>query len=211
MSEPVTPRRRGTRKATDTRRAELVRAAYDRIASHGFEGLRTRDVASEVGVNIATLHYYFPTKEALIKGVLGHALQQFATTLPREGAPAEQLELHLNALSEVAKNEPQLRAVMAELALRTLRDPAIATLVHDMERRWTLALRGLIRRAVEQGVMAPELDVNGAAALIVTVMHGLCLPMDEAGRAARVDLTFREIKRALGMTPSRRRVQRRPA
>ena len=53
------------------RRRALVAAAYTRIANEGFEGLRTRDVAADVGVNIATLHYYFPTKEALIRGVIG--------------------------------------------------------------------------------------------------------------------------------------------
>jgi AcrR family transcriptional regulator len=51
-----------------------VLAAFSQIAEHGFEGLRTRDVAAEVGVNIATLHYYFPTKESLIRGVLEHAM-----------------------------------------------------------------------------------------------------------------------------------------
>ena len=45
-------------------------AAYKRLAEAGFEGLRTRDVAADAGVNIATLHYYFPSKEALIRGVV---------------------------------------------------------------------------------------------------------------------------------------------
>ena len=41
---------------TEPRRDELVLAAYREIAENGFEGLRTREVASAVGVNIATLH-----------------------------------------------------------------------------------------------------------------------------------------------------------
>jgi len=58
----------------ERRRQELVLAAFHQIAEHGFEGLRTREVAAEARVNIATLHYYFPTKEALIRGVLEHAM-----------------------------------------------------------------------------------------------------------------------------------------
>ena len=53
------------------RQEALVQAAYDLLAERGFEGLRTRDIAAKVGVNIATLHYYFPTKEKLIRGVVG--------------------------------------------------------------------------------------------------------------------------------------------
>ena len=67
----------GEKSRPDRRRA-LVAAAYQRIASDGFEGLRTRDVAADAGVNIATLHYYFPTKEALIRGVIGAGNTNFA-------------------------------------------------------------------------------------------------------------------------------------
>src|SRR2546430_7157743 len=49
----------------DERRRSLVLAAYDLIAEKGFEDLRTRDVAARAGVNIATLHYYFASKEDL--------------------------------------------------------------------------------------------------------------------------------------------------
>src|SRR5262245_1553215 len=61
----------------DRRRLSLVQAAYEVIAEQGFEGLRTRTVADRVGVNIATLHYYFPTKEALIGGLAEYLSFQF--------------------------------------------------------------------------------------------------------------------------------------
>ena len=51
------------------RRLALLQAAYDVVATVGFEGLRTRGVAERVGVNIATLHYYFPSKQQLIEGL----------------------------------------------------------------------------------------------------------------------------------------------
>ena len=65
----------------EDRRQALVGAAYAQIARQGFEGLRTRDVAAEVGVNIATLHYYFPSKESLIRGVVELSMQRFRSTL----------------------------------------------------------------------------------------------------------------------------------
>ena len=45
--------------------------AYRRLAKAGFEGLSTRDIAADVGVNVATLHYYFPTKVALVRALVG--------------------------------------------------------------------------------------------------------------------------------------------
>ncbi len=45
------------RAPTDGRRAEIAAAARALIVEKGVEGLRTRDIAERVGINIATLHY----------------------------------------------------------------------------------------------------------------------------------------------------------
>src|SRR5437588_12519078 len=89
MSEPVahiedvehTPQRLERARTThgDERRRSLVLAAYDLIAEKGFEDLRTRDVAMRAGVNIATLHYYFTSKEELIDGVVDYLLDLFSS------------------------------------------------------------------------------------------------------------------------------------
>ena len=117
----------------EERRDALVLAAYNQIAERGFEGLRTREVAAEAGVNIATLHYYFPTKEALIRGVVEHAMRRFRSTLAPHGTPEGQLRNHLRAVRRLLQDEPQLGAVMGELSLRSARDPAIARI---MPPRW---------------------------------------------------------------------------
>src|SRR5438270_14025793 len=111
-----------TSAISEKRRRELVHAAYRQIAEGGFEGLRTREVAAEVGVNIATLHYYFPTKEALIRGVIAHAMQRFRTTLAPHGVSGDPLRRHLRAVRTLLRDEPQVGAVMGELALRSARD-----------------------------------------------------------------------------------------
>src|SRR5437763_15414462 len=120
-------------KATrEDRREALVRAAFNQIAERGFEGLRTREVAAEVGMNIATLHYYFPTKEALIRGVVAHAMQRFRSTLAAPGSPADQLRNHLRAVRKLLLEEPQASPVVGELALRPARDPSLAQIMREM-------------------------------------------------------------------------------
>ena len=85
-------------------------AAYREIADRGFEGLRTREVAASVGVNIATLHYYFPTKESLIRAVLDHAMDRFRSTLAPHGSPSEQLRNYLRSARTLLVEEPELGA-----------------------------------------------------------------------------------------------------
>src|SRR3979411_2978803 len=115
----------------DDRRQALVQAAFNEIAERGFEGLRTREVAAEVSVNIATLHYYFPTKEALIRGVVELAMQRFRSTLTPHGSSADQLRNHLRAVRRLLRDEPQLGTVMGELALRSARDPGISRITEE--------------------------------------------------------------------------------
>ena len=147
----------------EDRRQALVRAAFNQVAERGFEGLRTREVAAEVGVNIATLHYYFPTKEALIRGVVELSMQRFRSTLTPHGSSADQLRNHLRAVRRLLGDEPQLGAVMGELALRSARDPAIAAIMEETNGAWHRTVRGLLRRAARDGHLRAELDSDDVA------------------------------------------------
>ena len=181
------------------RRTALVGAAYQRIASDGFEGLRTRDVAADAGVNIATLHYYFPTKEALIRGVIGQAMQKFLETMPEGGSPEEQLRGHLRAVARLLKEDQQLWAVMGELVLRAPRDADLEHIFRQTDTYWQKALGGLIRRCIEDGSIDPELDPDDTAALMIVAIKGLSLPTVSGFQPELADQVFRQFERLLGI------------
>jgi len=177
-----------------------VLAAYTQLAERGFEGLRTRDVAAEVGVNVATLHYYFPTKESLIRAVLDHAMNRFRTTLEPHGSPSAQLRNYLRAVRSLLVEEPELGAVMAELALRSVRDEKIGSILNEMYDLWHLTLRGLLRRAVREGGLRAEIDSDAVAALIVSTLTSMTLPV--MADPARGDRALRQLERWLGVAPA---------
>ena len=180
-----------------------MQAAFRLIAEHGFEGLRTRDVADGVGVNIATLHYYFPTKESLIRGVVAYAMERFRSTLVPHGSSSDQLSNHLRAVRKLLKGEPELASVMAELALRSARDKSIAAIMTPLYAAWHTTIRGLLRKAVKDGHLRPEIDSDSVAALIVATLTAMTLPPIGAG--ARPDQALRQLELWLGIsTPPRR-------
>jgi AcrR family transcriptional regulator len=184
--------------AADRRRA-LVTAAYQRIANDGFEGLRTRDVAADVGVNIATLHYYFPTKEALIRGVIGQAMQRFVETMPRDGSPVQQLRGHLRALAMLLRDDQQLWAVLGELVLRAPRDPDLARIFRQTDGFWQRTLRDLISRCIAQGAIDPKVDADDMAALMIVAIKGVSLPTVAGFQPQIADQVFRQLERLLGL------------
>ena len=183
----------------ESRRQELVLAAFKRVAEGGFEGLRTRDVAAEVGVNIATLHYYYPTKEALIRGVVGHAMGLFRTTLDPDGRPGDQLGAHFRGLRRLSRDSPELFAVMGELAQRSARDTAIAGIFKEMNDAWHATLRTLLRHAQSEGVVDADLDPDATAALVTASFRGMFMLPPSTTSRQRIEQSLTQLERLLGV------------
>jgi len=185
----------------ETRKDALVAAAYKVLATRGFEGLRTREVAAAVGVNIATLHYYFPHKEDLIRGVVGYAMGRFRGTLGGAGSAEDQLRAHFRGLRALSRHEPELFAVMAELAIRGVRDASLRKIVGGTDEAWRAMVRTLLRRAQDEGALRPDLDPEGMAAVIVATLKGtFMLPASEP---ENVERTFRQLETLVGLRAKR--------
>jgi TetR/AcrR family transcriptional repressor of nem operon len=58
----------------------IVDSAERRIRAGGFSGFSFREVAADVGVKSSSVHYYFPTKEALAAAVI-HRYTDFVSEL----------------------------------------------------------------------------------------------------------------------------------
>jgi len=187
--------------AAEPRKDALVAAAYQILATRGFEGLRTREVAAAVGVNIATLHYYFPHKEDLIRGVVAYAMGRFRGTLGGAGSAEDQLRAHFRGLRRLSREEPELFAVMAELAIRGVRDASLRKIVGGTDDAWRTMLRTLLRRAKDEGAVAEDLDPDGMAAVIVATLKGtFMLPASEP---ENVERTFRQLETLVGLRATR--------
>jgi AcrR family transcriptional regulator len=183
----------------EPRRNELLLAAYRRMAEAGFEGLRTRDVAAEVGVNVATLHYYFRTKEALIRAVVGHAMERFRTTFEPGSTPGAQLAAHFRGVRRLVRDEPELFAVMGELAQRSARDPAIAAIFKETNDTWHATLRGLLRHARAEGSVDAGLDPDATAALVIATFRGMFMLPPATTSPQRLEQSLTQLERLLGM------------
>jgi AcrR family transcriptional regulator len=183
----------------EPRRDELVLAAYRRIAESGFEGLRTRDVAADAGVNIATLHYYFPTKEALIRGVVGLAMGRFRSTFAQGGTPGDQLAAHFRGVRRLNRAEPELFAVMGELALRSARDASISAIFQETIDTWHAILRGLLRHAQREGNIRSELDPDTAASFVIATFSGVFMLPFAGGGRKRLEQTLSQLEAFLGV------------
>lgn len=176
-SEP----RQGSQESGADRRAAIAAAARSLIAERGFEGLRTRDIADRVGINIATLHYHVPSKEALICIVAQSMRDDFIAqndSKPRDGPPLEQLRTELEDFRVMLREDPELLLVFAELMERARRDGNVAAAIRPMVSHWHAQLTDILGRGRDDGSFRSDLDPPAAAAMIIGALRGVRTPLD---------------------------------
>ena len=154
-----------------------MRIAYQLIAEKGFEGFRWREVAALAGINNATLHYYFATKEDLVRGVVEYLVQEFSNNRAKSeakgGGAAEELRCEFEDVGIRMLEAPEQFIVMTELSVRALRDPAIAQIIRYMQDGWRGHVIGMLERGVREGVFRPDLDLILTANGIMALLKGL--------------------------------------
>ena len=180
----------------------LVLAAFDLIAEGGFERLRTRDVAQRAGVNIATLHYYFATKEDLIRGVVTHLVAEFSLPSPlltpmASDGPREQLQQDFADVRYQVQTTPATYLVLFELFLRSFRDPAIRAIMQEMDLGWRHHIESYVRMGMQQGVFRTDLEPATMAAALVALIKGCVMEILITSENFPVEEIFTAVERWL--------------
>jgi AcrR family transcriptional regulator len=165
-------------RGADRRRAILT-VAYEQIAERGLEGLRFGDVARGAGINNGTLLYYFPSKDALIQGIVSYMLEDFSASVPPHPADAPPLD----ALAELRRELEDARrrlggrlgTVYLELLARARRDAKVAAALRQLDTSWAWWLTSILDRGREQGLFRADLDACTVTILMRVLIRGMGL------------------------------------
>ena len=100
-------------------REAILDAALELMAEHGAVGMSMRQLANRVGVQVAAIYHYFPSKDALLATVV--AERQYGTRLgdplpvDAEGTPADRVRSLFAAVWEGSLEEEAIwRVVLIE-------------------------------------------------------------------------------------------------
>jgi AcrR family transcriptional regulator len=187
--------------ATPTRREQILAAAAELFARHGFHGVGIDDIGSAVGISGPALYRHFRSKDAMLGEMLttisevllagGQERAELATT------PASTLDELVHFQVAFALDNPALITVQ-ERNLGNLTDPDRRR-VRALQRRyvevWVDAIRAVVPSADEPTARAAAHAVFG---LINSTPHSRYLDRDEMARlltgmalAALVNVTSR--------------------
>lgn len=169
-------RRAKTRSKGLSKRQSILDAAAKVLADQGYAGMTLQDVASEIGIYAASIYYYFPSREDLVREVAFTALERLQSVIadaleamPREATPLDRVK----------------EAIRSMVLLYTSQDPYFVayerivgqvppTLAAELRER-RLAIRrlwiDLLERAQAVGQLSASIDLKLLRFVILGATH----------------------------------------
>ena len=160
------------------------------VQTRGFNGFSYADVASELGVTKASLHYHFPTKAELGRRLISRYGEAFAQALADIDASSTDARLKLrryaSLYSRVLRDDRMCLCGMMAADYATLPEPMKSAVTHFFEanEQWLAAV-------LEQGRASGALHFSGAsldvARLLVGSLEGAMLVARSFGDVSRFE------------------------
>jgi TetR/AcrR family transcriptional regulator, transcriptional repressor of bet genes len=181
----------GRKAPEETRREDILRAAYDVAARHGLEALTLRTVAARADVSHGTVVFHFKRKQELVAALLDRVLYATAVlrvpdTVAQITRPSERVHALVHAEMERLSADPRHFRLFLEywtigvrnaairrkvrVALEGYRE-ALASLTHALVTDELAVVRA--RRATEK--QGSVVTAEGVASVAVSLIHGCAL------------------------------------
>ncbi|GII92462.1 TetR/AcrR family transcriptional regulator [Sinosporangium siamense] len=152
------------------RRQQILDAAHELFSIRGYRGASMRDVAAQVGLSMAGLLHYFPSKEDLLQGVLKHRDDTDTPWFEEKWAETGNIREALHAL--IARNmaQPEIVRLFVTLSAEAT-DPDHPA--HDYFQRRYRHSRELFTRVITKAQERGELTAAADGPLLVALFDGL--------------------------------------
>ena len=157
-----------TRTRSQEAHEKVVKAALELFGEHGIDATSMGAIARESGVSKATIYKHWADKEALLMEVM-----LYVHGLPAEPQDVDTGDLELDLATVLSRKPPdefeQARARMMPTLI------AYSAVHQEFGQAWRhrvmdppqQCLKRILRRAVERGLLEPDLDIDFAMALLL--------------------------------------------
>ncbi|MES2462240.1 MAG: TetR/AcrR family transcriptional regulator [Armatimonadota bacterium] len=160
-----------------TRRA-ILEAAWRALVRDGYEKITTRGIAKLAAVNVATLHYYFGSKELLLTEATRFATKgtesRMRDAINQAQTATAGLENLFTAIWDMVEDQPG--ALRYDLVVRGFRDEKARQDVLAIYAVYQNLTEELIERHLhEGGTLAAGMTASGIAHYILSATDGILL------------------------------------
>ena len=198
--------------ATPTLRTRILDVAERLVQSRGFNGFSYADVATELGITKASLHYHFPGKGELGQALVERYSAHFAAALEEidtggGDAPAK-LDAYARIYADVLRQKRMCLCGMLAADYDTLPRPMREAVIRffDANETW---LTSVFEQGQAEGSVRLDGSAGEAAQALIGGLEGALLVARPYGEMARFESAATRLLTSLaGGTPPARRSPR---
>ena len=161
------------------RREQILSAACESIASLGYRAVRVADVARLAGVSSGTVHYYFDSKEVLLREAFRfnfeNSVNRRSWMVDGDDAPVERLRRMLHSYLPGDPDTVMAWRVWVEFWAAALGSEDLQQLNDTVYENWREYVRESVEHAHAQGALDPSLSSGDITEMLVGMLDGLAI------------------------------------
>ena len=166
------------------RRPQILDAAEACFARAGFHRTTMQDVARAAGMVPGNLYRYFPSKDAIIVGLVERDRANIAADFAALGDCPDLIEAFRGLGRKHFIESPREKAALAlQIWSEAALDPKIAALIATLQEEVRCGIVSVCTRAKESRAVHPDVDPEFVARIVMMLSDGLM-------RRAALDLSF---------------------
>jgi AcrR family transcriptional regulator len=187
------------------RRTAIVGAALELFAGRGLERTTTAEIARAAGISSGALFHYFPSKRAVFLAMFEADRDEWDEAFTAARAQPDPWAALMDVVDRLAAEagHPAMAGLLVEVLAQAHRDPEVAELVAQGDRRMLHGVAGIVDRLREAGAADPGVPSTTAARWVLTVTDGFHTrgyPEPDRDRPAELAAAKLLIARALRRT-----------
>jgi TetR/AcrR family transcriptional regulator, transcriptional repressor for nem operon len=182
----------------------ILDSAESLVQVRGFNGFSYADVAGELSLTTASLHYHFPGKAELGRALIARYASRFNNALAeidaRDGDAPGSLRAYAGLYADVLRGRRMCLCGMLAAEYQTLPEAMRAAVIgfFDENEAWVEAV---LIRGRDDGTLAFEGSPREAARLIVSALEGAMLVARPYGDVERFEVAAERLLAGFDETP----------
>jgi AcrR family transcriptional regulator len=158
---------------------QIIRGAIEALIETGLASVTTRKIAEKADVNLATLHYYFENKDALLIGALEMIIAEMSNALSADVSQQRDINTCIdNVISNSWKLILQTRDIQIlqyELTLYTIRNPKTLSLAKFQYDSYCKLYENAFQHVLSKKKQVSKIDIAELVRFVVAGMDGIIL------------------------------------
>ncbi len=170
-----------TKKSVKSVAAEdaILSTAYRLLASKGYADVTTREIASEAGVALSQLNYYYKTKDKLYRTVIDTAVRRLIDELKalfaKGGGRKENFTALVDYMKDKIAREPELMKLLLDFTVQAMWNKGIRIYIYGLFRELNLLVQKYIIKDEQKQKTFKGVPVDYVSEIAVYAVFGMTL------------------------------------